>query len=149
MIVAQLAAAILSYHPALGTLPGWLTLIALGVVGFYVVRGGGGQALDVLERANRVLTDELKRRDAKEAELARTIAELRATRSLDTIVQRVSEQFDAQQKRADDRHAMVMAEFHRHEGNANDRHEQVMAATARIAEAAVTSLEHAHDQGEH
>jgi hypothetical protein len=138
------------YHQALGTIPGWLTLLALAVLGFYVVRGAGGQALDVLERANRVLTDELARRDAKEAEQAKLITELRASRSLEVIVERIASEFGEQRQRQDERDAIVRAELLRHESNSQDRHDAQLAATQQVGDHVAEVLERAlHNGGGH
>lgn len=137
------------YHQVLGTIPGWLTLAALLVTAWLIYRGGGGQALDVLERANRVLTEELKRRDAKEAEQAKEIAELRATRSLEAITDTVVSQFDQQQKRAETRQLEIMRWAHEHEAMARQRHERTMQASREIGAETVAALrEVANGKGE-
>ena len=46
-----------SVQMLLGNLPAWLTLITVGIVGFYFVKGAGGTALATLETANRILSN--------------------------------------------------------------------------------------------
>ena len=73
----------------IGSAPGWLTLVAVAVVGFYFIRGAGGTALSTLEIANRVLEGRVKVLEAQAGvavvqakEDARLIAELRTRTDL-------------------------------------------------------------------
>jgi hypothetical protein len=114
-------------HPGwLGTIPGWLTLFSLAIVGWYVVRGGGGTALGVLEQANRVLSRQVEVDKQTIADLQKRVAELEASRSLEAIVESVSKLFDSQAERAAERHHQLMELANSHERRAGERHSQQM-----------------------
>jgi hypothetical protein len=109
----------LDTHPALGTLPAWITLLALAVVGWYVVRGQSGTALGILRDSNQVLTDRIRALQEEAKRDRARIAELEATRSLEVIAEQrevanarlavVVHEAEAAHRRAEERHALLVA----------------------------------------
>jgi hypothetical protein len=88
--------------------PQWLPYVVLVVIGYYVVRGGGGHALSVLKVANEVLAarvDELERQRRSDEQV---IAHLEARTSLEPMVAAVVEQFAHHEARAAERHASLL-----------------------------------------
>lgn len=66
----------------LGSLPTWLTLLTIVILGYYFVKGAGGTALNTLQTANEVLEKRVKALEAQAVEDKKTIAELRARSDL-------------------------------------------------------------------
>lgn len=66
----------------LGSLPAWLTLIVVSIVGYFFVRGAGGTALSTLETANRILEGRVHDLEAQVKSDAKLIAELKARSDL-------------------------------------------------------------------
>lgn len=70
-----------------GSAPGWLTLVAVVVVGFYFVRGAGGTALSTLETANRILEGRVHELETQGRADAKLIAELKARTDIAVQIQ--------------------------------------------------------------
>lgn len=60
MIVAE------TVQMLLGSVPAWLTLAVVAIVGYYFVRGAGGTALATLELANGILEKRVHDLESKE-----------------------------------------------------------------------------------
>jgi hypothetical protein len=67
-----------SSHGWLGTVPGWLTLLALSGLSLVLYRGGAGQAVSILREANATLSKEVERLKAENAAQAKRISLLEA-----------------------------------------------------------------------
>lgn len=102
-------------HGLVGTLPGWLTLLALLGFGRAIVRGGGGQAVEILQTANGVLA---KRIDVQDA-----------------LIQTQAAQIAVLQGKTDVTLALrpIVEEMKRHEEHAAQRSEAIVAALERVA----------------
>lgn len=87
----------------IGTLPGWLTLVALVVAARIFARGGGGAAIDSLETANRVLEKEVDRFKARQADDTATIATLRSKTDVAEALQPLAELIRGHEERAQTR----------------------------------------------
>lgn len=105
-----------------GTISGWATLLALVVVGYFVVRGGGGQALTILRESNEVLVKKNEELSDVAASQAMRISELERTRTLEPIVSEV-----AGLAKSIERILSV------HEQRAQERHEGQLRAMEAIA----------------
>jgi hypothetical protein len=125
---------------ALGTIPGWLTLLSLAVVGYYVVRGQAGPALTIMRESNRVLTDRVKDLEAQLALNRSRITELEGTRSLEVIGEQISAAFDAQRERAERRLDAILGEAHEHERRAEERHQAQLELTQHVSAEVVAAL---------
>jgi hypothetical protein len=88
----------------IGTLPGWLTVFTLALLAIVYVRAGGGQALDVLETANRILTDRVKTLEDQLIDARKVIEQLGARTNLEPILSAVVEGFTRHEVRAQERH---------------------------------------------
>ena len=66
----------------LGSLPAWLTLAAVSVVGYYFVKGAGGTALATLETANRILEGRVHQLETHGTADQKLIGELKARSDL-------------------------------------------------------------------
>lgn len=103
-----------------GTLPGWLTLVALVGAAFWLPRrGGGGPAIASLEANNRVLEKRVHELEQQGKLDAQTIAELRGrtdvTLALAPIVEwsgrheeRAQQRFEGSERRADERQTAML-----------------------------------------
>lgn len=69
----------------LGTIPGWLTLLALAVLGYYVVRGQMGPALGYYRETNEALVKERSELREALAREAKENAALRARTDLEPL----------------------------------------------------------------
>jgi TolA-binding protein len=125
---------------ALGTIPGWLTLVSLAVVGYYVVRGQAGPALTIMRETNRVLTERVQDLEAQLAVNRSRITELEGTRSLEVIGEQITAAFDAQRERAERRLDAVLGEAHEHERRAQERHEAQLELTRNVSAEVVAAL---------
>ncbi len=92
----------------LGTLPGWITLVAVGAVAWVVYRGGGGTAVSGLQDTNQELERQIKERDGKISALERINAELRATHDVSVAILPVIESMHGHETRAQERHEGTM-----------------------------------------
>lgn len=101
----------------LGTLPGWLTLLSVCAVGFFVWKGSGGQALEILQRANSVLAAQVEKLTSQNVEQAREIAVLQAKTDVSLALK------------------PIVAAIERHENRAEVRSEEIVAALQRIGKA--------------
>lgn len=89
---------------ALGTLPGWLTVIAVAVAAWVFYRGGTGTAVGGLTDTNRELERQIKERDGKISALERINAELRAEKDVAVAILPVLETMKLHEQRAQERH---------------------------------------------
>lgn len=121
----------------IGIAPTVLGFLALAVIGFYVVRGAGGQALSITQEANRVLAREVEKLQAEAKKTQGVVAHLEAQRSLEPIVGAVVEQFAAHDVRASERHLALMTHLTTSAEQAQQRHVAMLAAYSRLG-AAVT-----------
>ena len=71
----------------IGTAPGWLTLVAVAVVGFYFIRGAGSTALSTLETANRILEGRVHDLETQARADAKLIADLKARTDIAVQIQ--------------------------------------------------------------
>jgi hypothetical protein len=71
----------------IGTLPAWLTLIALAAASFIFLRSGGSTALGTLEAANRILDRRVHELEEQVKSDAHLIAELKARTDLSVQLQ--------------------------------------------------------------
>jgi chaperonin cofactor prefoldin len=76
-----------SVQMLLGSLPAWLTLVTVAVIGYYFVKGAGGAALTTLETANRILEGRVHTLEAQAKDDAKLIAELKARTDLSVQLQ--------------------------------------------------------------
>ena len=78
-------------HLTVGSVAGWLTLVALIGTAWIVWRGGGAAAISTLQAANKVLTDQCAQlRDELALSLA-MVAELRASRDIAQAIEPLKE----------------------------------------------------------
>lgn len=129
----------------IGTLPGWLTIVALAIVGWYFVRGQGGQALSILEQANRVLRGRIDELEHERVADRQKIAELEATRSLEAIGEQITAAFAEQQEKAEHRLRLIMTWATNHEQHAQERHDQQLEVTREVGLATVKALDRVAD----
>jgi uncharacterized protein YigA (DUF484 family) len=130
----------LDTHPALGTLPAWITLLALAVVGWYVVRGQSGTALGILRDSNQVLTDRIRALQEEAKRDRARIAELEATRSLEVIAEQVQQGFAEQREVANARLAVVVHEAEAAHRRAEERHALLVALIERVGDELAHSI---------
>lgn len=88
----------------LGTLPGWLTLVGLGVTAYLIWRGGGGTALDTLQTANRILERRVHELEQNAKHDATKIAELTGKTDMALAVKPFMEWATMHESRASERH---------------------------------------------
>lgn len=100
----------------IGTLPGWITLVGVGVVAWLLYQGGSGTAVSGLTDTNQELERQIRERDGKISALERVNAELRATHDVSVAI------------------LPVIENMHGHEIRAQERHEGTMKVLALIAE---------------
>ena len=91
----------------IGTVPSWLTVGAVAIVGWFFVRGAGGTALSTLETANRVLEQEVNHL-RHEVDTLRDKIAIQA-QTIDALQQRtdISQALDAFEKRVVSRHKIL------------------------------------------
>lgn len=109
------------------SIPEWAAVAVLLVIGVMVWRGAGGQALSILQEANRVLSDKLREETHELGAARERISELEKTRSLEPIVAAIGEQFRHYEEKTNDR----LAE---HEKRAQDRADAHLAVLNLIAD---------------
>ncbi len=90
--------------PFVGTIPGWITLIGVGIVAWLLYRGGTGTAVGGLQDTNRELERQIRERDGKISALERINAELRATKDVSIAILPVIESMKGHEVRAQERH---------------------------------------------
>lgn len=88
-----------------GTIAGWLTLIAVMSVAWVGWRGGGSTAISTLETTNRVLEKRVQELENTVATDARTIADLKASRDFATAVQPLMDALAAHEVNSESREA--------------------------------------------
>ncbi len=93
---------------ALGTLPGWLTFVAIIAAAWIFFRGGTGTAVSGLQDTNRELERQIKERDGKISALERINAELRAEKDVTVAIIPVLNAMRAHEERAQERHAATL-----------------------------------------
>lgn len=93
---------------ALGTLPGWLTVIAVVTAAWIFYRGGGGTAVSGLSDTNRELERQIKVGEGKLSALERVNAELRAEKDVTVAIMPVLETLRMHEERAQERHERML-----------------------------------------
>lgn len=71
---------------ALGTIPGWLTLITILAIAWAMIRGGTGTAVAGLQDTNRELVRQIEERKVKELVLEKENAELRGAKDVTVAI---------------------------------------------------------------
>jgi hypothetical protein len=94
---------------AFGTVPGWLTLVALLITGYLIWRGGGGTALDTLQTANRVLERRVHELEQQAKKDTAKIAELSGKTDMALAVKPFMEWATLHETRAGQRHEGIVA----------------------------------------
>jgi hypothetical protein len=120
-----------------GTLPTWLAFLVLAVIGYYVVRGAGGQALSITQQANQVLSREVEKLQTEARRTQQVVAHLEAKRSLEPIVVAVVDQFAHHEERAHERHLALLEYLRSSTEQAEERHKAMLGAYSQLG-AAVT-----------
>lgn len=89
---------------AFGTLPGWLTLLTLAVVGYLLVRGGSGTAVTGLQDTNRELVRQVMTLKDENTELRARVRALEAKTDVSVALVPVVNALKAHETRAAERH---------------------------------------------
>lgn len=88
----------------LGTLPGWLTLLTLMVVGYLLVRGGTGTAVSGLQDTNRELVRQIGALKDENTELRGRVRALEAKTDVSEALVPVVKALQDHEQRAAERH---------------------------------------------
>lgn len=88
----------------LGTLPGWLTLLALAGTSWILWRGGGTTAINTLQVANRVLEKRVNELEHQQKRDLETIAELRGRTDVTVALTPLLNWTSHHEERAQERH---------------------------------------------
>jgi hypothetical protein len=91
-----------------GPLALWAPIVAIALVGWYVARGAGGQALSIMREANDVLRDKVTALESQHKADLQQIALLEARTSLEPMVAAVVDQFELHELRAAERHEALL-----------------------------------------
>jgi len=89
---------------AFGTLPGWLTLLTLVVVGYLLVRGGSGTAVTGLQDTNRELVRQIGALKDENTELRARVRALEAKTDVSEALVPVVKALKDHETRAAERH---------------------------------------------
>ena len=92
----------------IGTLPGWLTLLTLGVVGFLLYRGGSGHAVSGLQAINQELVRQIGDLQSQNEAQAIQIAELQAKTDVTEAIQPISDALRSHDERAMSRNEHIL-----------------------------------------
>lgn len=92
-----------------GSLPTWLILVLTGAVAWRVSRGGGGTAVQELSKANEVLEDAGKKKDAEIHDLRSRISSLEARTDIAQALQPLSDSINNHEARAQTRFEQTSA----------------------------------------
>lgn len=93
---------------ALGTIPGWLTLIVLLGSGLYVLRHGGSTAIETLSKANDVLTKRVQDMGGEVRDLKAENAKLTGRTDVVLALGPVLEWTAKHEERAQERHLAML-----------------------------------------
>ena len=106
-----------------GTIPGWLTLVSLLAVGFMLIRGGAGQAVEGLQATNRELQRQIHVLQEQVRELTKENSELRGRTDITVALTPILEWSVNHEQRAQERHAgtlrvldLIAAQFGKENG---------------------------------
>lgn len=87
-----------------GSLPGWLTLVTLIIVGYLLVRGGSGQAVSGLQDTNRELVRQVHALQKENSDLRDRVRALEAKTDVAQAIQPVVKAMQDHETRAQQRH---------------------------------------------
>ncbi len=107
-----------------GTIPGWLTLVSLLAVGWMLIHGGAGQAVEGLQATNRELQRQIHVLQEQVRELTKENSELRGRTDITVALTPILEWPVNHEQRAQERHAgtlrvldLIAAQFGKENGN--------------------------------
>jgi threonine/homoserine/homoserine lactone efflux protein len=83
--------AVFSISSWLGSIPGWLTLVALAGASWLLYKGGAGQAVSILRESNTTLSKEVERLKTENSAQAKRIAILEAKTDVTLALRPIAE----------------------------------------------------------
>lgn len=92
-----------------GTVPGWATLVVLLIVGWIMLRGGAGQAVEGLQATNRELQRQITELQTQVTGLTNENAELRGRTDVAIVMKPVIEAVTSHERQAERRSAAMLS----------------------------------------
>lgn len=118
----------------IGTVPQWLTVLALVVGAYTISRGSAGPALEIERRANETLRERNAELEKQLADRVKEVAALQARTDLEPIQASLMQQLNAHEARAVQHWQAMNEALANHEARAHERHLKECVIMDMIAE---------------